>query len=236
MVYVMSDIHGNLERFNSVMSQINLQPEDTLYVLGDVADRFPDGIEILLKLMSMPNVKMLLGNHDYMLSKSVKLGVKSGIFDIWEYNGGNCTYKAFMKLPEEDRKRIIEYIDGLPLNIDIEVSGKKYKLVHGSPLDWFGKTRESLMYRDAEEYAIWGRIRRHDGEGSDYTVIFGHTPTINYQYSPLMSIWYGKNLIGIDCGSGFADSVACKYRLACLRLDDMKEFYSEVKAVDSSDD
>lgn len=39
MIYVMSDIHGQKRRFDSVMKQINLQPEDTLYVLGDVIDR-----------------------------------------------------------------------------------------------------------------------------------------------------------------------------------------------------
>lgn len=45
MIYVMSDIHGQKRRFDSVMKQINLQPEDTLYVLGDVIDRNPDGIK-----------------------------------------------------------------------------------------------------------------------------------------------------------------------------------------------
>ena len=39
MIYVMSDIHGNLRRFNSIMEQINLTDKDTLYVLGDVIDR-----------------------------------------------------------------------------------------------------------------------------------------------------------------------------------------------------
>ena len=47
------------------MDQINLQQDDTLYVLGDVADRFPDGIAILRELMGMPNVKMLLGNRRF---------------------------------------------------------------------------------------------------------------------------------------------------------------------------
>ena len=47
MIYVMSDIHGQKRRFDSVMKQINLQPEDTLYVLGDVIDRNPDGIKLL---------------------------------------------------------------------------------------------------------------------------------------------------------------------------------------------
>lgn len=51
--YVMSDIHGNSRRFQSILDQIKLQPEDTLYILGDVIDRFPDGIRILRQLMSM---------------------------------------------------------------------------------------------------------------------------------------------------------------------------------------
>ena len=63
----MADIHGNSKRFLSVMNQINLQPKDTLYVLGDIIDRYPDGIRILRMLMDMSNTKMLLGNHEYMM-------------------------------------------------------------------------------------------------------------------------------------------------------------------------
>ena len=47
MIYVMSDIHGNLPFFRSVMRQIRLRKNDTLYILGDVIDRHPDGIKIL---------------------------------------------------------------------------------------------------------------------------------------------------------------------------------------------
>lgn len=67
MTYVLSDIHGQMRRFQSVMNQINLQPGDTLYVLGDVIDRYPDGIRILRQLMVMPNVKLLLGNHEFVM-------------------------------------------------------------------------------------------------------------------------------------------------------------------------
>ena len=41
MIYVLSDVHGNERRFNSIMKQIDLQPQDTLYILGDVVDRNP---------------------------------------------------------------------------------------------------------------------------------------------------------------------------------------------------
>ena len=37
MIYVMSDIHGNLPFFRSVMRQIRLRKNDTLYILGDVS-------------------------------------------------------------------------------------------------------------------------------------------------------------------------------------------------------
>ena len=67
MIYVMSDIHGNKRRFDSIMKQINLQTEDTLYVLGDVVDRHPHGGRILRQLMKMPNVQLILGNHEYMM-------------------------------------------------------------------------------------------------------------------------------------------------------------------------
>ena len=69
MTYVLSDIHGNLQRFKSIMAQINLQTNDTLYVLGDVIDRYAGGIKILRQIMRMPNTKMLIGNHEYMLSR-----------------------------------------------------------------------------------------------------------------------------------------------------------------------
>lgn len=39
MTYVMPDIYGNLRRIDSIMEQINLQPDDTLNILGDVVDR-----------------------------------------------------------------------------------------------------------------------------------------------------------------------------------------------------
>ena len=71
MTYVLSDIHGNLRRFESIMKQIDLQSDDTMYVLGDVVDRYPDGIKILRRIMKMPNAKMLMGNHEYMMLQAI---------------------------------------------------------------------------------------------------------------------------------------------------------------------
>lgn len=61
MIYVSSDIHSHEGRFDSVLRQIVLQPDNTLYILSDVIDRHPDGIRILRRVMRQPNIKMMGG-------------------------------------------------------------------------------------------------------------------------------------------------------------------------------
>ena len=56
------------------------------------------------------------------------------------------------------------------------------------------------------------------------TAIVGHTPTEYLQDDDGVQfrIWHGNGIIDIDCGCGSTHDLR---RLACLRLDDMKEFY-----------
>ena len=235
MIYVMSDIHGNSKRFESVMKQINLQDNDTLYILGDVVDRFPDGIRILRKLMAMPNVKMIIGNHEYMMLNSVSVSTSKLSPEedhilrlnrkLWYRNGGEITHDYIKHIRKTIRKEIFDYLRELPLNYDIEVNGTKYKLAHAAPVDLFPKWGRG--YRDETEFTVWERIMSYDVLPKDYTLIFGHTPTIHFQRVNPAKIWYGQNRICIDCGCGYASDEEQTFRLACLRLDDGKEFYSE---------
>ena len=64
--YVVSDIHGEYELFIRLLEAIHLKEMDTLYVLGDILDRGPHPIRIILKIMEMPNVVCLTGNHELM--------------------------------------------------------------------------------------------------------------------------------------------------------------------------
>jgi len=65
MVYVMSDIHGCYDKYEKMLRIICLGKEDTLYILGDVVDRGPAGMKILLDIAERENVILLKGNHDY---------------------------------------------------------------------------------------------------------------------------------------------------------------------------
>ena len=52
----MSDIHGRLDMFEEVLEKIDLKDSDTLYILGDVIDRGPNPVKILLKLMEINKI------------------------------------------------------------------------------------------------------------------------------------------------------------------------------------
>ena len=53
MIYVMSDLHGEYEKYKAMLDKIQLRDEDTLFVLGDVIDRGNQGIRILLDMMNI---------------------------------------------------------------------------------------------------------------------------------------------------------------------------------------
>jgi len=218
MIYVMSDIHGYYTRYESVMEQIQLQDSDHLYVLGDCIDRFPDGLAILDELVAKPNVTVLLGNHEYMMLAA--LTQKSSDSEeqwIWYRNGGDITHDYLNKRPKEYQKRVLDIIRSLPLNAEVECNGIKYLLVHGWP---YGHNPRGM---DLKYEAVWRRIDPYSTMPEGKTIIFGHSPTDRYQQGYPMRIYYGKQMIGIDCGCAYRK----EGRLACLRLDDMKEFYSE---------
>ena len=232
MTYVLSDIHGNLRRFESIMAQINLQPDDTLYVLGDVIDRYPDGIKILRRIMQMPNAKMLIGNHEYMMLKAIghckdaaeeKENTNWRQRKIWYRNGGMVTHEQLKHYRKDTRSEIFDFIWKLPTNLEVEVNGIKYKLVHASPEEnYMANYWHSEDYKDSREFAVWERWNENCPVPEGYVLIFGHTPTCYFHNRKPWSIWKSEKAIGIDCGSGFEYG-----RLSCFRLDDMQEFYSE---------
>ena len=239
MTYVLSDIHGDKRRFDEILRQIDLTPDDRLYVIGDVIDRKPDGIAVLEELFKMENATLLLGNHELMMLNTLSGKTDlSGPFPrfadeeawaVWEQNGGLATLVQLMKKPKSEVDALLQKIDELPLTKEITVNGRTFLLVHGAPLT--RKLPAGSSKRKERTLVTWGRVMPETELFDDKTVIFGHTPTICYQGDQHLSIWHGENRIGIDCGCAFdkirGDGRTFYGRLGCLRLDDMKEFYAE---------
>ena len=218
MTFVISDIHGDWNAYQSILSQINLRDEDQLYVLGDVIDRGSDGVRILRDIMKKPNMTMLSGNHELMMQKYYLHPEDDMAGFIWAYNGGGSTYDAYNALPPEEKIAVLDFLEALPLEIELCVGERKFRLVHAAPKYLY--ETENYDNSTLEEFCVWHR-ELYCQLRTDETLIFGHTPTVHFYRRNPDKIWHGPNRIGIDTGCQTSGEI-----LGCLRLDDMKEFYS----------
>lgn len=219
MTYVLSDVHGELDRWQRMLQLIDFSDEDTLIVIGDVIDRKKHGVDILLDIMRRPNVFFVRGNHEELMLQTFWGNNDFDARQLWKQNGGGNTYRKMVyQTSTEDRLRILRFIQEAPDELEIEVNGQEFYIVHG----YVGQT-----YHDR----IWGRPEPPPKEPPipGTTVICGHTCTYylnlyceSYNEDGLYEIFYAPGLICIDCGCGNTTELR---RLACLRLDDMAEFY-----------
>ena len=226
MTYVMSDIHGDIAAFSSILSQIGMTKDDHLYIIGDVIDRGPDSIELLRRVRSMQNTTLLMGNHEYMMINRLRHPHDFFPMRLWYINGGEGTENQFMRLPEGEREELLRYLENLPIQEEISVNGKAFILVHACPREKYTALRN--CYENETEFAVWDRIEPRTMLPEGKTVVFGHTPTDYFQtVKGRMRIYFGDGRIGIDCGCAYPSMHG---QLGCLRLDDMKEFYSSGQA------
>ena len=232
--YVTSDIHGEYDLFIRLLEKIQLKDDDTLYVLGDVVDRGPHPIKTLLKLMEMPNVLCLVGNHELMAIECLEFlmqeitdtaleSLDEKMLDnlvTWQYSGSRTTIEEFRQLNRTTQAEIIEYIKDFLIYEELKVSDKDYLLVHGGLGNFYpGK--------DIEEYSlielVWDRAEYDITYFGEKYVITGHTPTQDIPGNPNPGyIFKGNNHIALDCGCNRPDG-----RLAAICLDTMGEYYVE---------
>jgi serine/threonine protein phosphatase 1 len=145
MVYVMSDIHGCYQEFLELLKLIEFSEQDELYILGDMLDRGPSPISLLLDLMMRPNVYPMLGNHDYMalaVLKKLNVEITEENFEshlsqddfvnymYWMEDGGGTTVNQFARLDKGEREAVLEYLEECTVLEEIKIKGRRYILVH----------------------------------------------------------------------------------------------------------
>lgn len=248
MTYILSDIHGQKKLFDKLLKKIEFSDQDELYVLGDVIDRGPDGIKLLLKTMNTTNIHMLLGNHELMMQQTIcshDTELMWQYAQMWFQNGGKITLNSFLKYSENTQKRILKYISKLPSELRVTVNNKEFILCHAipHPVSWkinpFENSVEGLRYDTEREMAAWERgLFFNDDNFKDKIIIHGHTSTKLHDKNGKMLIrmmdekgYEQKDInkireINIDCGCSRIPYGMTDGRLGCLRLEDMKEFYA----------
>ena len=234
MHYVIGDIHNELRKLRSILNQINIRPEDELIVLGDVFDRGgtdADPVGVYLELSGIKGkCTWVRGNHDQWLADYIKKYYSKSErrrekLPPYSYNSFELMRQKFTK---EEMLSLVDYIDSLPLQKELELSGKKYLFAHAmtSPLGVPQKRDYYMM--GTYDYDIF-LLEGIEGAIS----MCGHTPTDiivwsqgNHKYldEDKKSIWRNEreNVYLLDCRCGFENG-----RLACICLETGERFYSD---------
>lgn len=230
MLYAMSDLHGEYQKYLAMLEKIKFSQEDTLYLLGDLVDRGPEPVKILQDIIGRPNVYPLMGNHEVMavyILKQLLVEVTEETISqvdaylmenimLWQRNGGGVTLEQFQALPPRERRQLLEFMEGFGWYETVDVGQRAFLLVHAG----LGNYRPG---KKLEEYSLeeLTMVRpdyqtRYFPDDSIY-VLSGHTPT--KLLSGKWEIYHSHNNIVLDCGAAIGG------RLACLCLDTMEEFY-----------
>lgn len=227
MHYVMSDLHGCYDLYEKMLKKIRFCDEDTLFFLGDAADRGPEGIRIILDFLGRSNVLPLLGNHEDMFRHAVRsvnaqlsffgrYSVRRNFWNWTENNGGDITWQAYCALPENERIAIARWLEDLPLYQEVCVGGKTFLLAHAGVGSFVPEKKLSVC---TSHDFIWGRMDYTQVYYQNRYLVTGHTPTVIIDPAARGRIWHGNNHIAVDCGAVFFGT------LGCLCLDTMEEYY-----------
>lgn len=219
-VYAVADLHGRYDLFQMIKDFI--QPEDTVYVLGDCGDRGKDGWEIIKEVYENPQFIYLKGNHEDMLVEAMATGDKS----LCYYNGGRSTYEAWRYKDGRDVSWI-KKLRELPAEATyVNTQGKTIIMCHAG----YTPHKDDEDYRD-EQDLLWDRYHFNamwDMDYEDSFMVHGHTPIpymdeylydmhcdvkLDGEVSPGV-MWYSPDDKGvnhkcnIDCGAFFTGHTA----------------------------
>ncbi|WP_028546940.1 metallophosphoesterase family protein [Paenibacillus taiwanensis] len=112
-VAILSDIHGNLQALEAVMSDIKRQGVDRIFCLGDLVGKGPNAVEVTDILLQECDV-IVRGNWDELIAR-----IEDDMQFRWHAD----------QLGKERVKRL----SSLPFSYDCIISGRHIRMVHASP-------------------------------------------------------------------------------------------------------
>ena len=171
MRYFTSDLHGEYELFCRLLDKIKFAANDEMIICGDIIDKGAEPIKLAKLIFSMPNVRCIMGNHEYEFLKFYWSLMKESPEDFDEVLDKLRAYhRNDGHLLDWDT---VDVIENLPFYIEEE----EFLCVHaGIPLNAEKKfvplnsvSREQFVYdRIFKEPSVLPRENK--------CVLFGHTP------------------------------------------------------------
>lgn len=220
-IYAIGDIHGRYDLFCKIIEQIITHWEQSerdfkavrVILLGDIIDRGPDSreaLELAYKLVTKSRVRLLRGNHEDLLLKSMEGHAIAQ--DIWMENGGEAFLDSFGLAPRGQGEDSFDFGERIAAAI---------------PEKWAAMLRETaLMYRSGDYVFVHAGVRPgvplHKQDEQDLLFIRGeftaskrwHDAVIVHGHTIVDDVEMLSNRIAIDTGAYASD------RLTAICLQD----------------
>ena len=223
MRYFASDIHGEYSLFLKLLEKIRFSPQDEMIICGDIIEKGPDSIRLAKFIFNQPNIRCILGNHEYQFLKYYWSLMRNA-----DGNFEEILQKLQAYFPNDGYLLdwdIVDAFEALPSYIEAD----EFICAHaGVPLDG---DRRILPLKDAEvERLVNDRTFKEPNilPQSNRCVFFGHTPT-NYITGQNKILRYPKKeypkeirdyyKIHLDMGTPLSGVAGC------LCTDTWEEFY-----------
>ncbi len=172
-IYVLGDIHGNMQSLLKLIELINNNNPKLVIFLGDIVDRGPKQIEclifvLILKILKPQTFYILRGNHE-----TLEMNQAYGFF--YEFSQKFNNYDAFKEiLAVYDVLPICSIINnsilclhgGIPEDIDIlkKLKGLKPKDIESTTLESIASGIFQIMWNDPKP-GLEGFMRSYRGSG-----------------------------------------------------------------------
>lgn len=230
MIYVIGDIHGCKDKYDAMLEKLAPSEHDAVFVLGDIIDVGDDGIEILNDMMYRANIYPILGEREYYAKKFLPLIAEKGssekalealegedkeMLAKWLTMKSEKTIEDFLKLDEEGREAILEFLVEFAPFEELDCKGKKFILTHAGVRN----NDELDLYEHMEEDFIFAETDYNKIYFPEAYLVTGHTPTVAIGKEFAGKVYAKKRHLALDCGAAFGG------RLAAVCLDTLKVSY-----------
>lgn len=228
--FVIGDIHGGHRTLLQCIDRSNIDKlNDTLIVIGDVVDGWPDVSLCVDTLLEFTNLIIVRGNHDQWFIDFVERGIKNF---SWLSQGGQATLDSYKNNPELILDHYNKFFSKSKIYfIDNE---RNYAFVHGG-YNWHKPLSENdpddIMWdRHMLETAhMWHKVNTIHGENNTFKefakIFIGHTTTEHTFSKKILGSTdpsFISNVINLDTGGGFSG------KLTIMNIDTLDYWQSDV--------
>jgi serine/threonine protein phosphatase 1 len=217
MLYAFGDVHGELDKLDELLDSLPLREGDRLIFLGDYIDRGREACGVVDRLIQLQKewpCIFLLGNHESMMLDFLGWTDKAYFGgEAFLMNGGDLTLESYGFFEEIDKKKYQLPKDHEDFLLGLKLYHREgdYLFVHA------GINRSLLRERDVGfvlhkakvEDFLWNRSTCDLPHNMPVTVVYGHTPTEDFEVR-----WNLPFSVGIDTGAVYGGP------LTALRLPD----------------